>query len=108
MIQCSIKGCEASESEYLATPEVLDRWFRARACQCGALIDKMTPCICQSPEGVHPKITYWPNLDWWILGGVEEVILCPDHRRLVINEIIRQQKDDPSMESPFINPTNRH
>lgn len=108
MLNCSIKGCGACISEVLGSNAELDRWFRARACRCGAALNKMQSCVCRCPDHVHPKITYWPNLDWWLMGGVEEVILCPDHRVLVAKEIVRQQGLDPSMDSPRVNPTNRH
>jgi hypothetical protein len=107
MIECSIKGCDAVASEHFSEPKEIARWFRARVCQCAALVDKKLSCVCQSPPGPL-KVTYWPNLDWWILGGVEEVTLCPEHRRLVVNEIEGQRRNDPSMDSEFPNPTNRH
>jgi hypothetical protein len=106
VINCDIKGCGAFESEILG-PEKLEHWIRLKACQCGAW-DHRTPksCTCQSYGPL--KTSYWPNLDWWALGGVEQITLCPDHKILVMHEIERQRGLDPSMDSEKPNPTNRH
>jgi len=94
MINCSIKGCEANESEWLSDPEMLSRWVILRSCRCGAYDHRDQPKSCTCPS--HPEskvpISYWPNLDWWILGGVEEIVLCPDHKELVRKEIQRQHE----------------
>lgn len=108
ILNCCIKGCEASASTYLGEPFEVARWFVARVCQCGALTDKSMACICSAPPGYPVHISYWPNLDWWLYGGVDEIVLCPDHRVLVTKEIVRQQGLDPSMDSERPNPTNRH
>lgn len=107
MIECSIKGCEEICAD---DGRDLDRWVILRACHCGAY-DLRDPKSCTCPA--HPeskvKITYWPMLDWWLLGGVEQVILCPQHRREVYREIVLQRVLDPSMNpGGGQNPTNRH
>jgi hypothetical protein len=111
MLECSIKGCEATESELLSTrPEVLKRWVILMACRCGAYDGRnQKPCSCRADNGSVVPTTFWPNLDWWMLGGVEKVVLCPDHKTLVAHEIDRQRQRDPSMDSGTkVNPTNKH
>jgi hypothetical protein len=112
MIECDIKGCSASESE-LVSPnrEILKRWVILRACLCGAY-DTRTPKMCSCHSDSLVPTSFWPNLDWWALGGVDKIILCPDHKVLVMHEIERQRGLDPSMDAAAIlmrqNPTNRH
>lgn len=108
MIECSIKGCGEFCSETL-NPEGAKHWIRVRACQCGAY-DLRTPksCTCQSDPSDVVQTSYWPNLDWWMFGGVEEIILCPTHRREVLVEIVGQRNMDPSMNPTAQNRGNVH
>jgi hypothetical protein len=111
MITCSIKGCSAEISELLSTDTAtMKRWIILRACRCGAFDARnKKSCTCTAEPGRIVPIQYWPNLDWWMLGGVDELTLCPDHKHLVKNEIMRQRGLDPSMDSGHLpNPTNRH
>ena len=109
MLNCSIKGCEECCSEVM-NPQQAARWIILRACQCGAYDQRNAKeCTCpRHPE--HPTpITYWPRLDWWMAGGVDELTLCPAHRREVTREITLQRLRDPSMNpGGGLNPTNRH
>ena len=107
MIQCDIKGCKNFESELLSSKEVLSHWVIFRACRCGAYDHKKPKsCTCSS-EG-HVKISYWPNLDWWAFGGVDQITLCPEHKLEVMREIVKQQINDPSMDQERPSPYNRH
>jgi hypothetical protein len=106
MIKCTISGCDDFASETFTDKVLLSRWLIIRACRCAAATDKMRSCTCRS-EGPVP-ISYWPNLDWWAFGGVEEVILCPDHRKIVANMIVEQRELDPSMNPTKRDPYNRH
>lgn len=108
MIECSIHGCREFCSEVL-NPEGAKRWVRLRACRCGAYdLREPKSCTCQAdPSEVIPT-TYWPNLDWWALGGIEEIILCPTHRRAVLVEIVDQRDRDPSMNQTAQNRGNVH
>jgi hypothetical protein len=111
MIQCDIKGCTALMSDIVSpNREELKRWIILRACLCGAYnLKKPKPCTCRQ-EGFVP-VSFWPNLDWWALGGVDKITLCPDHKVLVLHEIERQRGIDPSMDAAASgrqNPSNRH
>jgi hypothetical protein len=107
MIHCIIKGCEESASETFTSAEDLKRWVIFRACRCGAYsLTEPKSCVCQS-EGPVP-ISYWPNLDWWAFGGVEEIIICPDHKLEIFNEIIKQREADPTMNQTQQNRGNLH
>lgn len=112
MIQCDIKGCDAFESTLIAgSKEKLSHWVVLRSCQCGAYDGrKPKSCTCRSDAPV--PTSFWPNLDWWALGGVDKITLCPDHKVLVMHEIERQRGLDPSMDEAHRtgrhNPTNRH
>lgn len=117
MIECSIKGCTAFATEpgrvsiirsiFGGKPSddraMLARWIILKPCLCGANPNAQPPEACKcnltcSPLwGVVP-VQHWPNLDWWAMGGVDRLILCPDHRVLVAREIVRQRYDDPSMD----------
>ena len=109
MIECSIKGCGAVVSEILGEDFVLKHWIMVRACRCGAW-DSRNPqaCKCQPPEGSRVPMSYWPNLDWWMFGGVEEVVLCPFHKSEVYDEILHQRGIDSSMNPEKPSPYNRH
>lgn len=107
MIRCTIRGCDEFASEIFTDKALLARWIIVRACRCGAYdLKQHKSCTCKS-EGPVP-ISYWPNLDWWAFGGVEEVVLCPNHRREVASEIAGQRLDDPSMNSEKQNRGNVH
>lgn len=107
MISCSIKGCDEFVSEYLSPREIAAKWIIIRACRCGAYnIQEHKSCVCHN-DGPIP-ISYWPNLDWWAFGGVDEVVLCPKHRAEVYREIVGQQINDPSMNSTKQNRGNLH
>jgi hypothetical protein len=104
MLQCDIKGCTDLVSEKLSSLEELKRWVILRACRCGAF-DHRTPkvCVCNEKEGpldqMPVPITYWPMLDWWRFGGVEQLILCPEHKAEVMALIVHQQSLDPTMDA---------
>lgn len=53
-------------------------------------------------------ISYWPHVDWWMYGGVSEIVLCPMHKLDVMEEIIKQRGDDPSMNSVKFDRSNKH
>ena len=109
MITCTISGCKEMESENLSSPDILKHWIILRACRCGAWAANFgnpKSCTCRS-EGPVP-ISYWPHLDWWKFGGVDEITLCPAHKLEVMEDIIRQRGDDPSMNSQKFNRGNRH
>lgn len=96
MITCTIKDCGEYVSEHFTEKPILARWIIIRACQCGAYdLRNKKSCTCRSEGPV--QISYWPNLDWWAFGGVEEVILCPRHRKEIADEIIHQRNLDPGM-----------
>lgn len=98
MIECTIKGCTNCVSESLSPREELGRWIIFRACRCGAYnLAEPKSCTCRS-EGPVP-ISYWPNLDWYAFGGVEEITICPEHKLEIFQEIIRQRGNDPGMNS---------
>ena len=101
MLKCYIKGCHAwvSNLVHLVSSSEIKHWIRIRACRCGAW-DTRTPrsCTCHAEDDGYPT-SYWPNLDWFAFGGVEEVILCPTHKAEVMAEIARQRVSDPSMNS---------
>jgi hypothetical protein len=108
MKNCDIKGCQEFISETLSTESERNRWVEIRACRCGAYnLNEPRPCIC-SALGESIPTSYWPNLDWWALGGVEKVTLCPTHRAEVFDEILRQRALDPSMNSERQNRGNVH
>lgn len=107
MLECSVKGCGALASETLGDPKELKQWAIFRACRCGAY-NTSTPKSCTCSNDGPLYITYWPNLDWYALGGVEQVTLCPDHRVLVAKEIMRQRGIDPSMNAARLNRGNVH
>lgn len=96
MLQCDIKGCKEIASETLTPIEVIKHWIILRACQCGAN-DLRHPksCTCRS-EGLVPT-SYWPNLDWYAFGGVDQLTLCPLHKLEVYGEILQQRGIDPGM-----------
>lgn len=95
MFECSIKGCGELVAE---RSRGVVRWLRLRACRCGAYdLREPKSCTCQADESDVIPTSYWPNLDWWTLGGVEEVILCPAHRKEVFDNIVHQRTEDPSM-----------
>lgn len=97
MIECAIQGCGDCCSTLVSPDEILKRWVILKACQCRAWDGRLQKsCTCSS-DFVVPT-TFWPNLDWWMLGGVESVTLCPKHKLQVLNEIVRQQIQDPSMD----------
>lgn len=107
MIFCSIKGCNEFASEYLSPKEIIARWIIVRACRCGAYnIQEQKSCTCRN-DGPVP-ISYWPNLDWWAFGGVDEIVLCPYHRKDVFNEIAQQRSQDLGMDSTKQNRGNVH
>lgn len=109
MIRCTVKGCKEMESENLSDKAVLSHWIIIRACRCGAYsatFQNPQSCVCRS-EGPVP-ISYWPNLNWWMYGGVDEIILCPAHKLEVMEEIIRQRGDDPSMNPARFDRSNRN
>jgi hypothetical protein len=116
MIDCSMEGCKETVSEILC-PEVAAHWVIFRACRCGAY-QATDPrrgtgksCTCTAPEGYPVPMSYWPHLDWWILGGVEEVILCPRHKGEIARLIVYLQTHDSSMDAGGqgrIDPGNRH
>lgn|SRR5208283_682413 len=111
MKNCDIKGCLGFISEVFAPASMCARWLELRACQCGAWDHAKGPraCTCNPPEGTKVPTQYWPNLDWFILGGVEKVTLCPRHKLEVMGEIVRQRHLDPSMDpGDKPNPGNRH
>jgi|SRR6516162_203442 hypothetical protein len=98
MLNCTIAGCKECASELLTEPHILARWLVLRACRCGAY-DGRQQKACDCPGQAEPfPIQYWPNLDWFALGGVEEMTLCPEHRVLVAQEIVKQRTDDASMD----------
>lgn len=106
MYECSIESCGEVVAE---RGRDIERWLRLRACRCGAYnLDEPKSCTCRADESESIPTSYWPNLDWWILGGVEEVILCPIHRRQVFHEVIKQRDQDPSMNQEKQNPGNVH
>jgi hypothetical protein len=109
MKTCSIKGCHNFISETLSTQHMRNRWIVLRSCRCGAW-DARTPksCTCGMMEQHAVPTQYWPSLDWWAYGGVDEVILCPRHREEVMFEIIRQRNLDASMNVDRPSPYNRH
>jgi hypothetical protein len=107
MIYCTIKGCTNCASETLTPQAILSRWVIFRACRCGAYnLAENKSCTCRS-EGAVP-VSYWPNLDWYALGGVEEIILCPDCKLEVFEEIVQQRASDPSMNQAKRNRGNLH
>jgi hypothetical protein len=107
MIHCTIKGCEACASDIFTSKEDLERWVIFRACRCGAYnLAEQKSCTCKN-DGPTP-ISYWPNLDWFALGGVEEIVLCPEHKLEVMQEIIKQRGMDPSMNPTRQNRGNIH
>jgi hypothetical protein len=110
MKHCDIQGCKESISEVFASKRSLGRWLELRACQCGAWRgDKSCVCGMDSDPKEHPIPTqYWPHLDWWALGGVERIVLCPQHRDEVLKEIIKQRQLDPSMNSEKFDRGNVH
>ena len=82
MLNCDIKGCKESASELLQ-PEYAKRFLTVTAEQ-------------------------WPNLDWWAMGGVDKITLCPQHRKVVHDQVVLQRTLDPSMNQERPNPGNRH
>jgi hypothetical protein len=64
MLNCSISGCKNCFSEILGLPRLRERWF------VGTAED-------------------WPQL---AEPGVPKIVLCPDHRREVFNEILAMRK----------------
>lgn len=84
MLHCDIKGCRAFISNVLAPKAEVDRWITVTAEQ-------------------------WPNLDWYALGGVDKITLCPEHRNAVFQSIIIERILDPSMNPKGRpEPGNRH
>lgn len=110
MLKCSISGCSDFVSETLSDKAILARWIIIRACRCAAARDKMRACDCGKHVDTQApvKISYWPNLDWWAFGGVDEIILCPDHRRIIANMIEGMREEDPTMNPTRRDPGNRH
>jgi len=108
MKTCDIKGCLEIISETLSSEKDRNRWIEIRACRCGAYnLNEPKACTCDG-RGEPIPTSYWPNLDWWALGGVEKITLCPIHRALVLAEIIHQRALDPSMNSERQNKGNIH
>lgn len=110
-----MKGCDAFASELTTSKDMLKRWIILKPCLCGSGQQKDgTQQVCKCNLTVTPlwgvvPVQFWPNLDWWALGGVDKLILCPDHKILVAHEIVRQQGLDPTMDSEGMrNPSNRH
>jgi hypothetical protein len=104
---CDIKGCKECISEIFHSSLSRSKWVEVRACQCGSYKENK---VCTCIESLEPSIptTYWPNLDWFALGGVEKVTLCPKHKVEVFDEIIKQRALDPSMNSEVRNRGNVH
>jgi len=109
MIHCTIKGCKNSVSESISLPEERAKWRIFRACRCGAFRSTIqNPQVCKCRQDGPFPIQYWPLLDWWIFGGVDEVVLCPDCMREVYAEICKLRGLDPSMNPESLSPGNRH
>lgn len=107
MKQCSIIGCGDFVSEAYSTKLTMSRWVVLRCCRCGAYDQgNQKSCTCHN-DGPIPT-SYWPSLDWFAFGGVEEIVLCPQHKKEVMQEIIRQRCLDPSMNPERQNPGNVH
>lgn len=108
MKRCDIKGCKESISEFFSSSRSLAKWIEIRACQCGAYKEDKT-CTCMLPD-LNPAVptSYWPNLDWFAMGGVEKVTLCPTHKKEVFDEIVHQRNLDSSMNSTVRNRGNVH
>ena len=107
MIVCSIKGCKESCAN---NGRNAHRWIILRACKCGAQdLGHPRSCTCAVDPACQTPTSYWPNLDWWALGGVDEIVLCPAHKFAVYDEIIKQRAQDPSMNpGGGQDPSNRH
>lgn len=126
MIKCDIRGCEAFATEpgrvsiirsfFSGTRgsddrAMLARWIILKPCLCGA-DQRKEACKCNltcSPLwGIIP-VQHWPNLDWWAFGGVDRLILCPDHRVLIAKFIATERMFDPTMDpGDKYDPSNRH
>jgi len=107
MLKCDIRGCKESVSEIL-NPEQAKLWFVARAEDVHkAKMDALTDTAeTDSVRGFKERV--WPNLDWYMLGGVERIVLCPKHKLEVATEIVRLRCGDPSMNPEKPDPSNRH
>ena len=71
MLNCSISGCKNCYSEILGLRSLRDRWFVATADD-------------------------WPQMrvsEPGEIGAVAKIILCPDHRREVFEEILAMRKN---------------
>jgi hypothetical protein len=64
MLNCSISGCRNCYSEILGIRTLRERWFVGKA-------------------------EDWPQL---AIPGVDKIVLCPDHRREVFNEVLEMRK----------------
>jgi hypothetical protein len=96
MYHCSIEGCKDWVSE-IFSPEEVRRWFIA--------VPEKRP---NSDDGESwSLVQVWPNLDWWAVGGVDMIVLCPIHKKSVFWEIEKQRKHDSSMDQEKPNPGNR-
>jgi hypothetical protein len=71
MLYCDVKGCGAWVSE-IFSPREYKRWLVVTAAE-------------------------WPNLDWWAIGGVDKLTLCPRCRAGVGDLIVLERALDPSM-----------
>jgi hypothetical protein len=106
MLQCSIKGCKEIVSEII-NPEVAKDWFVARAEDVQkAKMDVLSDAAeTDAVRGFKERV--WPNLDWWILGGVERVVLCPKHKIEVAGEVLKLRILDPTTNPEKPDPSNR-
>jgi hypothetical protein len=80
MLRCDVQGCREWASESI-TPDLAARF---------AVI----------------KQSEWPNLDWWALGGVDRIVLCPRHKIEVAAEICKQRANDCTMDQTNPAPDN--
>lgn len=106
MLFCDVQGCKETVSEIM-NPEQAQRWFVARAedvrkAKMDALSDTSET---DAVRGFKERV--WPNLDWWILGGVERIVLCPTHKLEVARLIVEFRAADPTMKPEKPDPTNR-
>lgn len=106
MLQCDVKGCKETVSEIM-NPEIAARWFVARAedvrkAKMDALEDSAET---DAVRGFKERV--WPQLDWWALGGVERIVLCPTHKLEVAALIVEFRANDPTMNPTKPNPGNR-
>lgn len=109
MKHCDIKGCHGMVSGLLSSQAARARWIEVRACRCGAWdASQQKSCTCVVDENPEIPTTYWPNLDWFALGGVDKVTLCPRHRKEVFDEVVSQRAQDPSMNPTVRNRGNLH